>query len=277
MMAFPATFAFSQSSLKDYRDCPRRFRLRYLERLAWPAPQSLDLPEWERRLRLGEAFHSLVRRHQSGVPVQALSLLAAATPELARWWQVYLSSPYANLAARVRRPEISLAAPLAGRYLEAQFDLLAGDPGGDWQIFDWKTGEDATPRSRLETHPQTVVYRFLLAEAGASLNGGLPIPPERITMIYWFAAGHRAPEAFPYSSDQFARDRETLCAWISEIVERSEADWPATTDERRCIPCLYRSFCARAVATPSPEELEAQGELVDGIIGDLDMVEEIAF
>ena len=33
----PAQFAFSQSSLQDYADCPRRFQLRYLDKLIYPA------------------------------------------------------------------------------------------------------------------------------------------------------------------------------------------------------------------------------------------------
>jgi len=37
MSNLPAPFTFSQSSLQDYYDCPRRFELRYLSRLIWPA------------------------------------------------------------------------------------------------------------------------------------------------------------------------------------------------------------------------------------------------
>ncbi|MCA9982517.1 MAG: PD-(D/E)XK nuclease family protein, partial [Anaerolineales bacterium] len=36
-LALPETFAFSQSSLQAYEDCPRRFWLAYVEQLPWPA------------------------------------------------------------------------------------------------------------------------------------------------------------------------------------------------------------------------------------------------
>ena len=40
----PPQFAFSQSSLQDYMDCPRRFQLRYLDRLIYPAAESEPAP-----------------------------------------------------------------------------------------------------------------------------------------------------------------------------------------------------------------------------------------
>jgi len=276
-MPIPATFAFSQSSLKDYRDCARRFQLRHLVRLAWPAPHLADASEAERRLRLGQDFHRLVRRHQAGVPAGVLTSLAAADSDLARRWTAYLASPYASLPGPVRRAELTLSAPLAGRRVEAQYDLLAGTAGGDWLIVDWKTGEDRTPRAGLESHPQTVVYRCVLALAGATLNGGQPIAPQRITMVYWFAAQHRPPELFAYGAPPFEHDLQVLAGWINEIAARPDDDWPMTADTQRCAYCPYRSFCARQVAPASLHELEAAGEIEEGLPEALDLVEEIAF
>mgnify|MGYP007064289961 CR=1 FL=1 len=39
-MPLPVDFQFSQNNLQDYLDCARRFELRALRRLAWPAAQS---------------------------------------------------------------------------------------------------------------------------------------------------------------------------------------------------------------------------------------------
>jgi len=36
-LELPSTFAFSQSSLQSYVNCPRRFWLAYVEELTWPA------------------------------------------------------------------------------------------------------------------------------------------------------------------------------------------------------------------------------------------------
>jgi len=278
-MAIPATFTFSQSSLGDYQACPRRFQLRYVERLAWPAPQSADAVEAERRQRLGQEFHRLVRRHQAGVPAAALTSLAAADAELAGWWAAYLGSPYSSPAAPLRRAEMVLSAPLGGYRLEAQYDLVAGSPGGDWLIIDWKTERHRPAREWLARRVQTTVYRCVLALAGGGLNGGPPIPPERITMTYWFAAFPLQPECYPYDAAQFERDREALAAMIAEIAARPEGAWPQAEDERVCRFCAYRSLCERQVPLATLAEFEAEGEAGEpgALALDLDQIEEVAF
>ena len=261
-MHLPVSFSFSQSSLGDYQACARRFQLRYLERLAWPAPQSADALEAEWRQRLGQDFHRLVRRHQAGLPAAALEPLAEGRGdrELAAWWQSYLRSPYAAPEASVRRAEITLSAPLGGYRLEAQYDLLCGTPGGEWLIVDWKTERERPQRARLQGRMQTTVYRCLLALAGATLNGGRPPAPEQITMIYWFAAFPTQPERFPYDAAQFARDRQTLEQLIAEIAARPQGDWPLATDERACRFCAYRSLCERHVPLATMAEFERESE-----------------
>lgn len=278
-MAIPATFTFSQSSLGDYQACARRFQLRYVERLAWPAPQSADAAEAERCQRLGQEFHRLVRRHQAGIPAAALAPLAAAEPELAGWWSAYLASPFSSLAAPWRRAEVALSAPLAGYRLEAQYDLLAGSPGGEWLIVDWKTERHRPARTWLERRVQTTVYRCLLALAGSALNGGRPIPPERITMVYWFAAFPLQPERYPYDAGQFERDLQALSHLIAEIASRPEGPWPQAADDRVCRFCAYRSLCARQVPLAAFAEFEAAGEaeVPEAFTLDLEQVEEIAF
>ncbi|MCP4541151.1 MAG: PD-(D/E)XK nuclease family protein, partial [Chloroflexi bacterium] len=66
-MTLPADFQFSQASLQDYVDCPRRFQLRYVLRVAWPAPEAEPVLENERYLQQGAAFHRLVHQHALGL------------------------------------------------------------------------------------------------------------------------------------------------------------------------------------------------------------------
>lgn len=62
MNALSSPFTFSQSSLQDYFDCPRRFELRYIDRLNWPAVEAEPALENERRLREGTYFHRLAQQ-----------------------------------------------------------------------------------------------------------------------------------------------------------------------------------------------------------------------
>ena len=87
-MTLPPGFQFSQGSLQDYVDCPRRFQLRYLLRVAWPALEAEPALENERHLRQGAAFHRLVHQHVLGLPPERLS--RTVTDEaVRRWWRNY--------------------------------------------------------------------------------------------------------------------------------------------------------------------------------------------
>ena len=71
--ALPADFQFSQGSLQDFVYCRRRFQLRYLMQLAWPAVAAEPADEHDIQLRQGEAFHHLVHQHMLGLPIEQLS------------------------------------------------------------------------------------------------------------------------------------------------------------------------------------------------------------
>ena len=81
----------SQSSLQDYHDCPRRFELRYLQHLAYPAIETEPALENEKHQQEGEYFHRLVQQHLIGIPAEQVGKLAN-TPNLQRWWENYLSA-----------------------------------------------------------------------------------------------------------------------------------------------------------------------------------------
>lgn len=242
----PAPFVFSQASLQDYLDCPRRFDLRYLRRLAWPAVDSEPALELERRMDEGQQFHRLVRQHLLGLPIERLTPLASS-PNLRRWWENYLTaSP--SLNGYTRYTEHLLTAPVGKTSLHrliARYDLIARTPDGRFIIFDWKTYTRRPRDEQMAARLQTRLYRALLVRAGAYLNGGQPIIPERVEMVYWYAEYPQQPARFPYSLQQYQRDWAALEKLTDEIA--SARDFPPTEDESRCALCPYRSYCARGI------------------------------
>ena len=56
-------FQFSQANLQDFVDCRRRFQLRYLQHIAWPAIESEPVLENERFLQQGARFHRMIQQH----------------------------------------------------------------------------------------------------------------------------------------------------------------------------------------------------------------------
>jgi CRISPR/Cas system-associated exonuclease Cas4 (RecB family) len=275
-MVLPTDFQFSQGSLQDYVDCPRRFHLRHVQRVAWPAVDVEPVLENERYLQQGAAFHRLVHQHELGIPAAQLAA-AAVDVDLLRWWRNYLESGPADLPPQ-RSPEIVLSAPVGGYRLLARYDVVAVDPGRRAVIVDWKTSRRRTARHVLQARLQTRVYPFLLVEAGAQLNDSRPLAPEQVEMVYWFADYPADPERFIYNGDRHADDEATLTGLIEEIAGLDDESFPLTADESHCRYCRYRSLCRRgSVAAQMVEDgPEPDDDLLD-ISLDLEQIGEVVY
>lgn len=275
-MNLPDDFTFSQSSLQDYVDCPRRFQLRYLQQQQWPAPEVDDMLEFERRQAQGEHFHHLVHQQLVGLPADLLTK-RLDDANVRRWFAAYLKNALDDLPP-VRRPEITLTVPLGDYDLLAKFDLLAVEPGGRALILDWKTGSRIPSADTLAKRLQTIVYRYVLAKGGDHLNNGAPIPPEKIEMVYWFADHDGATRRFAYDAAQLADDEKYLLGLVADI--NNCADFPLTTDENRCRFCVYRSLNNRgdkAGSLADWDENIATDSDIDDFTIDIDQIAEIEF
>ena len=276
-MALPSDFQFSQASLQDYVDCPRRFQLRYVLQLAWPAQEVEPALENEQHMRQGAAFHRLIHRHTLGIPAEDLSR-TVQDADLRRWWHNYLERRPEGLP-KARFPEIVLSAPMGEHRLLAKYDLVAVEPGQRAVIVDWKTSRKRTKRKYLTERLQTKVYPYLLVRAGAHLDGGQPIAPEQNEMIYWFADYPEDPARFAYDVAQYEADGAYLTSLVEEIAGLGDTDFPLATQERRCKFCPYRSLCQRGVRAGTLDEIEDEVDVGDTFDVDIDFeqIAEIAY
>jgi CRISPR/Cas system-associated exonuclease Cas4 (RecB family) len=254
------SFAFSQSSLQDYFDCPRRFQLRYIEHLSWPAVETEPVMENERRQQAGQLFHRMVQQHLVGLPIEKLTR-QANSPDLSRWWQNYLGYQF-ELDGSVKYTELTLAAPVGTQRLLAKYDLVAILPGQRAIIFDWKTYHKRPRDEWMAVRMQTRVYRALLVQAGAYLNGGAPIQPGQVQMVYWYADFPSEPARFPYDAAQYKRDWDALTGIIKEI--NALRTFPLTEDEKKCAYCPVRSYCNRGGKAGALEDAGAEMEASAG-------------
>jgi hypothetical protein len=255
----PASFIFSQSSLQDYFDCPRRFQLRYIEHLLWPAVGTEPILENERRQQEGQLFHRMVQQHLVGLPVEKLTR-QAKSPDLSRWWGNYLGYKF-ELDGYSKYTELTLTAPAGSHRLLAKYDLVAMLPGQKALIFDWKTYHKRPKDEWMAIRMQTRVYRALLVQAGAYLNGAAPIPPEQVEMVYWYADYPSEPTRFPYSTAQYQRDWDALAGLINEIA--NQRFFPLTGDDKKCAYCPYRSYCNRGGKAGALDESDAGMETAE--------------
>lgn len=266
-MPLSPDFQFSQGSLQDYVDCPRRFQLRYLLDLAWPAVAAEPVDEYDARLKDGALFHRMIHQHVLGIGV---SVPTGVEGDLATWWDNYLTLPPADLPP-LRTPEITLSAPLGAHRLIAKYDLIAIEPGRRAVIVDWKTSARRPRSGRLIERLQTRVYRYLLVEAGMALqpdteparHDRASFQPEQIEMIYWFANYPDAPERLRYDATQHAADGQFLKELAAAIVATADEIYPLTTEVKRCLFCTYRSLCGRGVAAGDLAETDEESVAED--------------
>ncbi len=274
----------SAASLQDYVDCPRRYYLRHVQKLAWPAIQSEPVLENELWMQQGARFHQMVHRSLLGIPDDLLSS-HVHEPDLQRWWNQFQSARQSGTLEILREapsrlfPEITLSQPLAGARLLAKCDLILARSVGEVLIYDWKTARKRLSRPWLAARLQTRVYPYLVARSGSGWNDSLSITPDQLKMIYWFADYPAQPEVFPYSTEQFQADERYLSGLIEEIAKLEQADFKPTEQTERCRFCVYRSYCDRGTAAgdlgsvENWEENETPGEI--GF--DFDQVGEIVF
>jgi CRISPR/Cas system-associated exonuclease Cas4 (RecB family) len=265
----------SQSSLQDYMDCAQRFKLRYLDRLSYPAVETEPTIENEKHQQEGEYFHRLVQQHLIGIPAEQITKFANTT-NLQRWWENFQSAKDLTGLRDLSdlHPEATLSAPLGKYRLLAKYDLIAVQDGKAL-IYDWKTYRKRPRNEWLAARMQTRVYRALLIQAGAHLNKGKPFEPEQIEMIYWFADFPEEPARFPYTTAQYKRDLDTLLKLSDEVA--SASSYPLTEDRQKCLFCTYRSYCERGIQAGSAEQAEAEMEAEELFDVNFEQIGEIAF
>jgi hypothetical protein len=263
-------FTFSQTSLQDYLDCPRRFQLRYIEDALWPAVEAEPLDQVETRQREALLFHRLVQQHFLGMPREALTA-AATSKNLARWWKNF-SAAALDLDGWKLQTEKTLNCRIRQYRLVCKYDLLAVRDGKAL-IYDWKTFARRPANESLAARTQTRAYRAMLVQAGAELNAGQPFAPTDVSMIYWFAEFPDDPAVFSYDNAQYQRDWQTLNALVGEIGETKA--FPLTPDLQQCRFCTYRSFCDRGRIPGTDAEYESESVSADSPGGDAGQVGEI--
>ena len=282
-MKLPSDFQFSQASLQDFVDCRRRFLLRHIQRLSWPALETEPVLEQEHFLQQGAAFHRLAQQFLLGIPASRLESMIH-DPDLRGWWDHFMQvastlKDSADAAGWQLFPEISLSIPMRDSRLVAKFDLLAVTPDHKMLIYDWKTSRNKPKRQWLEARLQTRVYPYLLRRGGASLNLGQPVLPEQVEMIYWFAFHPELEERFTYDANAHQADEAYLTNLVDTIHDLKEDDYHLTQDEKRCAFCVYRSLCNRGISAGWVAEQDGEYTVENEIALELDFdqIAEIEF
>lgn len=256
---------FSQSALTAYKNCPLKFKRRYLDGLYWPSDWGGD-EEQKRVVEQGKLFHLLAQRYYSSGEIPPNKEII---PENVKEWFEELKKfrPYHEQATFL--PEHEIRVNDSGIKLVAKYDLLYIDNDDRLIIYDWKTNKTRPLTTYYLKHLQTIIYRYVLVKSGGAYSNRGSIHPGQVTMIYWNPRYPSYQEPLVYSQRQFEKDEKMITRLINEI-KGLEKDEFLATGEKACKYCEYRPIChgERAVQVEIDEEdmdFDLDWEAVDEI------------
>ncbi len=235
------SLVLSFSSIAAYRDCPRQFWYRHVQRL--PATQSAEAVQGvilhETLRRAGEArragaevtartLRSLHRDVWSGVTFP--DLRRAATFERNGAAQLEAYRRHGGLEGRPEFLEHPFSVAVDGWTLNGVIDRI-DRAGAGWRIVDYKTGR---PMARGRRDLQVALYAL-----GAS--SALQLDPVELEIVY-LASGESVRID---NTGSLLTEAARQGAEVADGVR--SGNFEARPDRRRCRLCPYRLVCADAL------------------------------
>lgn len=247
MKSIKPVLHLSQSNLQDFKECPRRFQLKEIDNISWPAAYLEPLSQLEQATDLGNKFHQLCLQYFTGIDPDSL-IQNISDPELKFMWENFISFAK-DLQELNRFAEIILSTPFLSHQLIAKYDLVLKTSEGKFVIYDWKTSTKKPSRTLLSQRFQTFLYPLIFVKAGNSIfKSNQPFPGD-ISMNYWYPMTSDPEEIFPYSENLYSENLNQLTNLISEIDHLVDSGYPfpLTDDQNLCLKCVYRSLCERGI------------------------------
>ncbi|MBB6214050.1 CRISPR/Cas system-associated exonuclease Cas4 (RecB family) [Anaerosolibacter carboniphilus] len=230
---------FSQYGLQLFQGCPLRFKKRYLEGLTWKLNRLANSDVFHGQEQ-GRLFHILAERYFLGIPTGIEKIHQEKT--LHQWMEA-LKLFLPVLPENQYFPEFELRLHKGEVKLQGKYDLIRVDREGKVTIFDWKTEEKILSLPKVQRSFQTILYRFLMVEAGAAILRET-VKPENIHMIYWQPNHPGKAIKLAYTTELYEQDKKFLESMIKEIKAFDfDAYHKEQTDVKICRYCEYHSIC----------------------------------
>ncbi|MGB2964259.1 MAG: PD-(D/E)XK nuclease family protein [Anaerolineales bacterium] len=271
-------FQLNQSNLQDFIDCPRRFQLKVLEGISWPAADSEPIEKFEQFTQLGNRFHLLCQQFFSTIAPNHIQD-SIKDPVLLAMWENFL--PYGQNLLKYRLySEQLLTVPFHHYRLLAKFDLIVELSPTQYLIIDWKTSSKKPPRKNLEKRVQTFLYPYIFFLAGSDLFQDKSFQPDFIEMQYWYPLHEDHQEIFLYSKEKHntvTSDLDRLVTEINSMIE-GQNTFSLTSDLSNCQYCIFRSLCNRGTkAGPLDKTQVMEQDDLSNVYFDFEQIKEIEF
>jgi hypothetical protein len=276
-MLLPNEFQFSQNNLQDYVDCQRRFQLKYLQKLEWPAPRAEPILEAEQQMLLGQRFHEIIHQYFIGIP--GIDLEDFIDDSILKiWWNNFQNRFKGALPGRLF-PEHMITCKIEGVNFIAKYDLIQIKPDSTVIIYDWKTTRIPPKLEFIAKRLQSRVYPSLFMKGAASFFKDEYFSNANLQMVYWYPNFPELSLTIPSNDKKLEEDLIFIRDLINRIKAKAQNDFLLTDEVKRCNFCNYRSLCNRGVAAGTVSEMEndEQSEDADLTEFNFENLQEIAY
>jgi PD-(D/E)XK nuclease superfamily len=243
-------FRLSQTQLKIFEECPRKFQHSYLELLA-----TTTSPEHQEKLAWGSRFHLLMQQRELGLPIASI---IQQDPEIGRCVAALIDAAPELFASSENSDQIfrqaeHLRTLIVQDYLfTVIYDLLIAEPNTA-QILDWKTYPRPQKSKRIAESWQTRLYLYVLVETS-------DYSPEQVSMTYWFVQlrAEEPPQKLTFSYSQAEHDRtkqdltrllDNLSNWRHCYTESGDFLPQVEITANLCDSCQFATRCNRTLET----------------------------
>lgn len=231
---------YSQNSLKAYRECPLRFKYKYVDSI-FHRRYSPEMEEYNERMKRGVLFHLNIKRMIGSIKPDNESMRPGD------------SEAYGNVASLLRVlkdkdytliPEFRVFGELEGESLIADIDLIAYNKDRNTlEIFDWKTGTHVPQHLSLERRMQTKVYLVLVYKFLRDAYG-IEISEENISMTYFYPYVDTKRYTVKFSREKYDKYLNEIEEIIRNIKhDISEDSFPETDNPKHCEHCELVRLC----------------------------------
>ncbi|SCJ18324.1 Inactivated superfamily I helicase [uncultured Clostridium sp.] len=229
-------FLYSQNSINTYKNCPLKFKFKYIDKLNWKQDDE-DSREYYENLRLGTDFHLICERYFSNMPTG----IEYADNKEFNIWMDKIKRLVPIKKNKIYLPEYEVRYRLGDINIQAKYDLIVLDEN-NISIWDWKTENRKLEYKSVENRIQTLVYLFLCGEVVNKIHN-LNLEYENISINYYQPEYYNEPITIRYSEERHNKIKKQIEAYIDNIRNTNYDDEFSIKNTKHCKFCEFNKLC----------------------------------
>ena len=225
-------FYFTQNSLNTFKNCPFKFKKKYIDNIKWQEEENYETVE---HIEFGLDFHKLAQRYFSNISVFEESfrdneLLYLSYKNLVDYFPLNSKFKYC--------PEYSIRYSGGNIRIEANIDLIIVKDDSI-EIWDWKTNAK-NDEKKYSSSLQTDVYMFVIKKCCQNIFGK---EFTSIKMTYFSPENKREIASVTYSDEKYKKDEKNLTNLIEKIYNYNWNEFDSSEFKKHCKFCEFNLFC----------------------------------